>query len=79
MGGVLIDIEEGLYFSVNPVGRLIAQQLESGDTRERVLDRLDDSFDVDRRILEADLDSFLDEMVERRLVCREASEGGQQD
>ena len=52
---VLLHLETGTYFGLNPVGTRIWQLIAEGYSLEQVLETLSGEYDVDRRVLETDL------------------------
>jgi Coenzyme PQQ synthesis protein D (PqqD) len=68
-GAVLLDIEQGLCFSMNPVGARIWELLKQGCTPVAIIDNLEKEFDgVARSQLEMDVTDFLNELHTRRLI-----------
>lgn len=72
---VLMDLESGTYFGLNPVAVRIWQLLEeTPQTLTEVRDQIVLEFDVSREIAERDLLALTSEMVERRLLVQDAAE-----
>ena len=67
-GAVLLDLREGRYFSINPVGTAIWQQLEQGAERQTILDHLAAQFDAPADRLEKDLDGFVGMLDQKGLI-----------
>jgi len=68
-GAVLLDIEQGLCFSMNPVGARIWELLKQGSTPAAIVDNLEKEFDgVARSQLEVDVTDFLNELHTRHLI-----------
>jgi len=67
-GAVLLDIEQGICFSLNPSGATIWKGLSAGQTRNEIAESLKKTFEIvpDARIIE-DLDSFLEELRKKGL------------
>lgn len=65
---VMMDIEQGSYFGLNPVGSriwaLLADSIAIGD----LCDRLTEEFEVPREQCEAQVFGFLENLLERGLV-----------
>jgi hypothetical protein len=68
-GGVLLDAERGICFSLNPAGAMIWKALQDGSGREQIISMLRDKFDEadDAQILE-DVDTFLAELKSKGLI-----------
>ena len=67
-GAVLLDLREGRYFSINPIGAEIWQQLEQGAERGAIVDHLAGQFDAPSDRLEKDVDSFVDLLDQKGLI-----------
>jgi len=68
-GAVLLDIHQGLCFSMNPVGARIWEMLKQGYPPAAIADGLEKEFEgVARSELEVDIKDFLNELHRRRLV-----------
>ena len=72
-GAVLLDIKQGLCFSMNPVGARIWAMLKAGRTVDQVAHALELEFHAPRAQIETDLAEFLDNLKVRTLI-REGSE-----
>ncbi len=70
-GGVLLDVDRGVVFSLNAVGAKVWAQLEEkkeGMTGEDLLDYMAREFNLSRQQLQSDLHAFLKELNKRWLV-----------
>lgn len=70
-GGVLLDIEKGFCYSLNPVGAKIWQTIESGDGRrafEDIINTLASQFPVSRDQLARDIDEYLRDLEKMELI-----------
>src|SRR6266404_5857736 len=67
-GAVLLDIKQGLCFSMNPVGARIWEMLKGGVAVEQIASKLEWEFHVPRRQVEAGLAVFLDGLQMRNLI-----------
>ena len=65
---VLLELSSERYFGLNEVGTRIWQLLSDGGDPRAVLDALFEEFEVDRDQLAADLEAYLDEMVQAGLA-----------
>lgn len=68
-GAVLLDIEQNLCMSLNPIGGFIWSRIQEGKPREAILEDLVKEFaPVDRRQIEADLDEFWRSLLNARVL-----------
>ncbi|HJU81650.1 MAG TPA: PqqD family protein [Acidimicrobiia bacterium] len=67
-GGVLLDLETSLYFGVNAVGALVWELIGSGNEIATIVDEMYAKIDDPPEDLAEDVDQFLSELEERRLV-----------
>ena len=68
-GAVLLDIEQGLCFSMNPVGAKIWEMLKQGYPLAAIVDSLEKEFEgVSRSQLEIDVVDFLNDLHQRHLI-----------
>lgn len=65
---VLVDLETGVYFTLNRVGSAIWEQLDGERDLGGVLAALCDRFDATREALAADLRSFIADLERERLI-----------
>lgn len=67
-GGVLLDAERGICFSLNPVGAVIWKALQNGSGREQIISMLCDKFgEADGGQIAEDVDNFLEELKSKGL------------
>lgn len=57
-GAVLLDIEQGICFSLNPVGLKIWELLKQGQSIDKVADTLANEFPISRQQILADTRSL---------------------
>lgn len=70
-GGILLDVDSGIIYSLNPVGAKIwssLQESERGLSFDELLDSLKRQFDASPQQLQSDLDVFLVTMETKGLV-----------
>ena len=70
-GGVLLDIEKGFCYSLNPVGAKIWQAIESGYGRRTfgdIINTLASQFPVSRDQLARDIDEYLLDLEKMGLI-----------
>jgi hypothetical protein len=75
-GAVLLDIDAGMCYSLNPVGTKVWEAVESGQghaTCGDVLDALAQEFTIPRERLASDIDNYLRELEQRGLVASEGN------
>jgi len=65
---VLLDLASEQYFGLDEVGVRIWTLLAEGASVGRILDALEAEYDVERAVLERDVDALLDELAEAGLV-----------
>jgi len=69
-GAVLLDIEQGVCFSLNAVGLKIWELLKQHCSFEQIVDNLEASFSVPRPQLICDTTEFIAALEAKHLVCR---------
>ena len=69
-GAVLLDIEQGICFSLNPVGLKIWQLLKTGHSVHEIADELAQAFPVSRSQLLSDIVEFIQSLEAKRLIRR---------
>ena len=69
-GAVLLDIEQGICFSLNPVGLKIWELLKTHHSVDEIADDLAQDFPVSRSQLHSDVVEFLQTLEEKRLIHR---------
>lgn len=67
-GAVLLDIEQGLCFSLNPIGTKIWEMLKDGRSLDEIADALEQEFRLPRTQLLGDISDFLTQLEKKRLV-----------
>jgi|SRR5579863_8730218 coenzyme PQQ synthesis protein D (PqqD) len=69
-GAALLDIEQGICFSLNPVGLKIWELLKKRYSIDQIADALADDFSVPRSQLLSDAVEFLQALEAKRLIHR---------
>jgi hypothetical protein len=69
-GAVLLDIEQGICFSLNPVGLRIWGLLKERHSFEQIIDALAKDFQVPRSQLASDTVEFIGALEAKRLIQR---------
>ena len=65
---VILDLKSSSYFGLDQVGVRLWQCLHENAELAPALDQLSAEFDVERKQLEEDIDTFLSELVEAELA-----------
>jgi hypothetical protein len=69
-GAVLLDIEQGICFSLNPVGLKIWELLKQGQSVDKVADTLATEFPVSRQQILVDTQEFINALEAKHLIRR---------
>ena len=71
-GGEVIALDESelAYVSANVTGSLLWQDLAAGTTRDALVTRLVDAFEVDAETVRRDVDAFLEDLERRGLLAK---------
>src|ERR1700727_1965170 len=69
-GAVLLDVEQGVCFSLNPVGLKIWELLKKGCSLEQIADALGQEFSVSRPQLVSDATEFIAALEAKHLIRR---------
>lgn len=72
-GAVLLDIEQGLCFSMNPVGAKIWEMIKKERSLEEIADALEQEFHLPRTQLLADISDFVKQLETMHLVGEPSS------
>ncbi len=72
-GAVLLDIEQGLCFSLNPIGTRIWEMVKDGRSLDEIMDALEKEFRLPRTQLLVDVSDFLKRLEEMRLIGENSS------
>jgi hypothetical protein len=67
-GAIVLDLQQGQMFSVNPVGSRILELLSAGCTEPAIADEIGRVFPVSRETAEQDVQEFVQTLKERRIV-----------
>jgi hypothetical protein len=65
---VLLNLQSGLYFGLDPVGTRMWQLCQQGGSIRSVWETLQSEFDAPADILRSDLLEFVDELVTQGLI-----------
>ena len=67
-GAILLDIKQGLCFSMNPVGSRIWEMIKEEYSPEQIANALEAEFQVPRSQIEADIAAFVGELRKSNLI-----------
>src|SRR5260370_7006147 len=67
-GAVLLDMEQGLCFSMNPVGTRIWEMIKDGRSVDEIADPLEEKFRLPRTQLLTDVSDFVNQLENMHLV-----------
>jgi hypothetical protein len=67
-GGILLDVEQGQIFRLNPVGMRILELVEEGHDGPSLTRALSCELDVPEQVVREDVRDFLSQLRERRLI-----------
>ena len=65
---VLVDIDSGTYFGLDEVGTFIWNQIDEGLAIADIPARITEAFEVEEDVARTDLDTFLQQLLEKGLV-----------
>jgi hypothetical protein len=65
---VILDIEKGKYFSLNPVATLIWEILEQEFSIESICEKLLDEYDVESERCKQETNAYMQEMIKLGLI-----------
>lgn len=69
-GAVLLDIEQGVCFSLNRLGLKIWDLLKEGQPVDKVADTLANEFPISRQQILTDVQEFVSALEAKHLICR---------
>nr|WP_319374712.1 PqqD family protein [uncultured Methanobacterium sp.] len=65
---VLLGMEDGIYYGLNPVGAFIWEQITEPKTIDQVRDAILDEYEVEKGECERDLMDLLNELAEKGMI-----------
>ena len=65
---VMMDIEQGVYYGLNPVAARTWELIENPATIKEICQQLIQEFEVSLEVCQEHIISFLDELVEKNIV-----------
>lgn len=66
---VLLDLESGIYFGLDGVGKRIWESIDKGLTLRDTVDVIEAEYEVDKDKARADVIEFVRDLIERGLVA----------
>jgi hypothetical protein len=66
---VLLDLESGIYFGLDGVGKRIWESIDKGLTLRDTVDVIETEYEVDKDKARADVIEFVRDLIERGLVA----------
>lgn len=67
-GGIVLDIDHGQMFRLNPVGALILDFLREGRSNAEIAQEVADQYNISLEVAWADMSEFLKSLEESKLV-----------
>lgn len=68
---VILDLDAGLYFGLDPVGARIWELVAEGATLDAVAAQMVVEYDVARETVESDIDTLVTALLEKSLVVED--------
>lgn len=65
---VILDLEAGIYFGLDPVGARIWELVAQGAPLDDMIDQILAEYDVSRERLQRDVDALVSQLLENSLV-----------
>jgi len=67
-GGIVLDIDHGQMFRLNPVGALILESLSKGSGETEIAEEISRQYGISEEFAAADVHEFLESLEQHRLV-----------
>jgi len=67
---VILEPENGHYFTLDPVGTFMIENLQSGNNIEQVIQNVKNTYNVSASEVEADLQTLITKMLEQKLLIK---------
>src|ERR1700677_2465719 len=74
-GGILLDLDHGVFFSLNPVGARIVELLQGTSGLSSIVQTIAREFRAPEETVKKDVDDFLASLRKQQLVAGDASVG----
>lgn len=70
----ILNVENGVYYGLNEVGRWVWEQLQEPVDLETLRDRMTAEYEVDAETAEQDLRALLEQLVKESLIVAEGTD-----
>lgn len=67
-GAIVLDVQQGQMFNLNPVGSRILELLESGSVEPDIVNVISREFNASREVVENHVCEFIDALRKHKLV-----------
>jgi hypothetical protein len=68
-GAIVLDVQQGQMFNLNPVGSRILELLEKGSAEADIVNAISREFNTRREIVEIDVREFIESLQKHKLVA----------
>ena len=68
-GAIVLDVQHGQMFNVNPVGSRILELLENGSAESDIVNVISREFNTTREVVENDVREFIESLKKHKLVA----------
>lgn len=68
-GAIVLDVQQGQMFNLNPVGSRILELLESGSAQADIVEVINREFNASREVVENDVREFIESLKKHQLVA----------
>ncbi|XPF95074.1 PqqD family protein [Colwellia sp. RE-S-Sl-9] len=65
---VILEPENGNYFTLDPVGTFMIENLQEGKNLEQIIESVKSTYDVSASEVETDLNELLTNMINQKLI-----------
>jgi hypothetical protein len=72
-GAIVLDVQQGQMFNLNPVGSRILELLECGSSESQIVNAVSREFNADVGVVENDVREFLETLKAHKLVEHQGS------
>ena len=72
-GGILLDLDQGIFFSLNPVGARVVELLQGTSGLSSIVQAIVCEFRTPEEIVKKDVDDFLASLRKQQLVAEDES------
>ena len=67
---VILEPENGNYFTLDPIGTFMIENLQSGNNIEQVIQSVKSTYNVSASEVEKDLQALITKMLEQKLLIK---------